>query len=167
MSCPRFASCAPRSIAGNSRSTSRSTAASRWTTCMSSPKRAPTSTFRAREFSRKRTTARPSRRCAIGRLKLSEQIGDLDVEGRRDLEQRRHRGRGFGALDLRQQRHAQLGAPRHLLERQAALLAHVANVAPDGQVELVLAPQDEALFLGDSGNHLTEFIYGERLLDVR
>ena len=66
----------------------------------------------------------------------AEQLGQLDVERGRDLEQGRHARARLGPLDLRQERHRQLGPARHLLEGQAAGLAQLADRAADGGVQL-------------------------------
>ena len=48
--------------------------------------------------------------------------------------------------------------PRHLLERQAARLAQLADVAADGLVQLVLVAQHEALLLRDALDDLAELV---------
>jgi len=81
----------------------------------------------------------PGRRITLGsndcpvdptaeKLEIAKEVGDLHVQGRGDLEQRRDRGRALGPLDLGEEAHRELGPAGHLLQGQAARLAQLTDI---------------------------------------
>src|SRR5262245_26851775 len=69
---------------------------------------------------------------------LAEQILNARLERRGDLVERRDRRARFGSFDLREKRHAEVRAPRHLLQREVLLLTEIADGVADDLVELLL-----------------------------
>src|SRR5690606_32995406 len=104
------------------------------------------------------TPLRLSAKAFAGALKVPKQLDDAHVEGVGDLVERRDRGAGLGALDLAQQRDGQVGPAPHLLERQLALLAEVPDAGADRDVQLVLAPDDDALLARNPGDGLAHLL---------
>src|SRR5512132_1876139 len=99
-------------------------------------------------------------------LVLAEEILDAGLEGHGDLVERRDRRRRLRALDLRQQRDAEPGAARHLLQGEVLVLAQVADGVADDAVELLLRRARQALLAHDAREGLAELVDVEGLLDV-
>ena len=91
---------------------------------------------------------------------------DARVEGDGDLVQRRDARRRLGALDLRQERHREARALGHLLEREALLLAEVADGLADDPMQLLFGGAGEPLLLHRAADDLAQLFDGEGLAKI-
>src|SRR5690606_31157165 len=97
---------------------------------------------------------------------IAEEVANTRVERDGDLVQRAYRGARLGALDLRQERHGEPRAARHLLERQVAVLAQVADGLADDAVQVLFGRAEQPLLAHHAVDDHAELFRIERLLEV-